>query len=299
MIDVERANIEALIYNRVERDPLAKEGLETLLGTANKGISRRGLLRHHREGAVKGKELELREGIDRLLSLYSLLEIGAYVGSVPTPLPPEVVGPALDVLTPEVTRRYYEEHYPLKLVSRFAARLRGKNADAVSDRHAEQARAVYHSLLDVDRSIVDDEDVQTFLWMLDDMQWGDIGLSTLLECSRDPKRYGDVLAGHEVQDYLAKAARGFLDFLEFAEKLDTLLRRAAEFENLAEQCWLHYEYWLRLLGAWRDWVNAMIDSLGQWRLGDDAADRSPPDVAPLKAVMARLWTGPEAYRRQD
>ena len=294
----ESATLDVLVFERLTNDPLAEEALATLLREKNKQMDLNVLLRDHAQKKIDDpKELELREGVDRVLALYSLIEIGLYARAIPSKLPQKLASPALDVLTPEPLARYYEKHYPLQLVTRFRNRLRSKDAAFVSDADQSQASRLYATFLDIDRNIADDEDVQTLQWMLDDMWWKGVGFPDLVEVCRQPRGFALALAGEKgVPKPVVQAARGLLEYLDFITRFDELLARAAPVGNLTEYLWLYYAYWFKQIGdKFSERLTSVFTTVGGWPMPGGRT----PDMSLLAAAVGRLTSGPQAYWRRE
>lgn len=294
MITPELASLRTLVHERLDGDELARGALAKLLDPGAHSVDLGWSLRHHRDGAVRDRvELDFREGVDRLLALYALLEIGCYARALPEPMPPDVSAQALDVLTPSAVRLYYEEHYPVVLVRRFRSRISSGNAQQwVDERSAARARELYPVFLEIDRQVADDDDAQTFLWMLDDMRWHGVGLPDLIKTCRNPARFGEALAGADgAHPRVASGARGLVEYLAFAVRFDDLLRSSASVGALTEHFWLYYAYWLSHIGRrLKKHLDEILRVVGEWPL-----ESRTGDTAELRAVIQRLITGPRAY----
>lgn len=295
MNDIALANLETLVWERLDQDALAKVALQRVVETdPARGVSLAALLRHHGERPVRTRrELDLREGLDRVLALYALLEIGSFARTVPDPLPGDVRSPALHVITNKSVITFYEDHYPIELVTRFRERLLDEQNRTVSDADAEAALMLYRSFLDIDRQVARDPDVQTFQWMLDDMWWDGVGLPDLRRVCRSPARFGAALAGDtRIPLRVRMGTRGLLEYFEFAVRFDDLLRRASAVAGLCECFWLYYSYWFRHLGRkFRQRVDQILSTFEKWSFENGQS----PDVAELREVMQRLLAGPVAY----
>jgi hypothetical protein len=239
-------------------------------------------LRNHFEREVTlSKEIELREGVDRLLSFYSILEIAIVGGLISPTLPEHISREAESHLGNRHVRRYYERHYPLLLPQ--LLHLRGRaHGIAPIDGHDRRAFAAFSSFLDTSDGLCE-PDARRFLGMLDDFWWKRIGLPDLVSVLRSPERTARHLGG-EGAAVLVSATVGFGSFLQFATRLDRLLQRTRTWSPLlASAFWHHHAYWFVQLKSRLSWsFEEILKAIRAW------PDSKPGDVQPFDEVIRRL-----------
>src|SRR5438477_4440732 len=121
------------------------------------------LLRSHLLRPISEKEVSQRDAIDELLAFYSLLEIASMCQGIPRELRPHLAARAIHHLSLPPMRRYYSKLYPLLLPQCFLQRMVGSPIMAERD----CARDYFRQFLEISNMLSDD-DVEMFLWFLDD-----------------------------------------------------------------------------------------------------------------------------------
>jgi hypothetical protein len=277
----ESSNLYQLYGRFVRRDPFVEKA--TLLFTnAPRGareINIEWLLRHHRMKAIELPwELDVREGVDRLLAFYSRVELAVMCGVV-TELDSEPLISAREFLGNWHVRRFYESHYPLLLPEAFRLRLVGnQRPDTVATTNGWRT---FSQLLDINSTIEDDVDTSIFLKLLDDFWWGSFGFEEFADSLAEPARVGRAFMD-EGTTLCDRAIRGARIFMMFCTRLDRLLARTED-EVLRSAMWHYHSYWF-LLAAEKvgKRLDLMLRRFRDW--GTDTA----VETSDFEAVMARL-----------
>lgn len=221
------------------------------------------LLRDHREEPISGEEIAWRDGFDALLTLYSFIELGVWTGDLPGELPFTLARDAHQVLAHAAVRAYYEEHYPLALPGLLRRRLEGA---PVVDAGSLHAPGRFGSFLEMSRVLDRDDDLEVFLWLLDDGSYGDVSLADVLALLRTPRSFLNAIGTRPTKrSVVASAAVGFSKLLRFCADFDALLRRTATQPLLRAGFWYAHAYWFgRLSLQMRDDLHRGIDALA-WK----------------------------------
>jgi hypothetical protein len=224
------------------------------------------LLRDHRGRHItSAREIRQRDSFDYLLAFYSILEIASLIGFVPDPIPQAAAKQFLrDLKTPAV-RRYYEKHYVLLLPRLTRLRLEGKSS--LAEAHSNvQTYGLFQSFLSFESQARDDEDVEMFLWFLDDGYSDGYGLVDALKCLRNRNRFVKrMLRPRGKQDDLDKGLRGFGKVIAYCVDFDELLQRCQGWPLFQSALWHYYAYWFDLLNeSVGSSLHAAISNINSW-----------------------------------
>jgi hypothetical protein len=245
------------------------------------------LLRDHEVEQVEDwKELQFRDDVDTLLHGYAILEIGFLVG---LPVPSEERGlrrrMALE-LGAVALRRYYERYYPLRLPEALRLRLDGELALRVeATEGGPDPEAIFRSFVTAVRNRRDDDDIEMFLWFLDDGFEAEEGLPDLRALVASPHALAASLAKPPVlKSPVDHAAAGLLRYVEYCGRLLGLLERAAAYPLLQSALWHLESYWFSHRAASErvpDLVTRAIGSLA-------GAEDGPAEVEERHAILRTL-----------
>lgn len=249
------------------------------------------LLRNHVDdgkGITDELEVTQRDEFDDLLHYFAVLEIACLLGVVPRNLPQEIVSRARAVLKNRAVRRYYRTHYKLLLPELFRRRVSGSGL-RITRPKAAVTSASLAAFLDIAALVEQNEDVETFLWMLDDGWYGDVGLADLVDHLRDARKLGRSLVTKRPTP-LDRAVRGFGRYITFCCTLDALLQRVERWPELQSAFWHYHAYWFEFLrtktgSALDQMVAALSTSSGEEGSGALA------HVAQVRGVIFRLTDG--------
>lgn len=262
------------------------------------------LLRHHREGTVTGADVDRRDAFDQVLGYYAFMEVAAVASYIPVHLPESYRAAALAFLTNKHVKKYYEDHYPLLLPMLHRERLRGswKGSD-----DEKTSAPCFTSFTELNRIIEEDEDVETFLWFLEDGSIDDYSLEDLLEIVADPARFAEAVGGEADSkgndaamwaairseagvtdpDALLRrfketpreaspaesALRGLRTFLFFARDFDLLLRATEDAPLLQSAMWHYHAYWFdELSDDLGSYLSQVVDRFAAWDVEGEAPE---------------------------
>jgi tetratricopeptide (TPR) repeat protein len=257
------------------------------------------LLGSHKEPVAKEGEIHLRNALDELLGFYSLVEIACLIRFVPHPLPEEFGQKALAFLGDRDIRHYYEEDYPLLLTRLLRQRLTGEQDMHYPARPA--TAALFMELLDTNRLLEGDQEVETFLWLLDVRQpgIGQYSFRSVIEVLAEPREFMARFARESSeQDALDRSLHGLRKLLVFCTEFDALLQRARDYPVLQSAFWHYHSYWFQTIGQeLRRGLEVALDQIHGW--GTAVEERTVAEVGSLESVGAviRQLTSPQ-YREE-
>ena len=259
------------------------------------------LLRDHRDEPIEAMaEVRRRDEFDDLLTYYALLELASATRFAPSTLPDEVREEALQVLRHPAVASYYQDYYPLLLVDLFRERLEGN--PVLPSNFPESANALFPALLDISAPLTSGEDLDVFLWFLDDGIWGGYALSDLVELVGDPDRYVEHLNRLAVDgssNALDRSLIGLQEFLGFSLAFDALLQRCGDSPLLQSAFWHFHGYWFDQIGTKvREGLDSILDQFAAWTAAETASDTGESEreeavtsILEVKSAIERLTDG--------
>jgi hypothetical protein len=207
------------------------------------------LLRDHTARPIKSRrEIRQRDSFDFLIAFYGILEIASLIRYVPVPLPSAFNTAFLRDLSNSSVKRYYEKYYPLLLPQLCRLRLEGKLSigEASPD---YRVHALFQSFLSIESRQRIDDDVDLFLWFLDDGWSNGYSLSDVVECLLNRSDFlKRILKSPQKQDDLDSAVCGFGKLLSFCNDFDGFLKRCSTWPIFQSALWHYYAYWFDLVG---------------------------------------------------
>ncbi|NOT30713.1 MAG: hypothetical protein HOP15_09735, partial [Planctomycetes bacterium] len=192
-------------------------------------------------------------------------------------------------------REYYESSYVLALPVALLRRLEGKPFAAAGS--LEDAGS-FPDFLDITHPIENDDDLESFLWLLDggarydEDEEGWVDIDSARDVFADQERFLEVV-GSRSRAPLASSVRGFGKFVEFCRSLDRMLRRRELPLLLRAYYWHYHEYWFgQLAHHLKREVRIGIDAFAAWK-GQEAWTRRryEADRRQTMAAIARLTSG--------
>jgi hypothetical protein len=181
--------------------------------------------------------------VSELLAFFGVVEIACLTGYISRLSLPEIfVESVLSIMSgPEVVRRRGDDMsavLPLML----RERLEGYGVGKIED--APRGSSLFPRFLDVAAELHDNDDVRTFLWLLDGGLWDGYDYNDVVSVLRRPaevmERLSSVPEEASNSYRLGLAVRGFRDFVAFSADLDELLQDAAEYPLLQAAFWCQY-----------------------------------------------------------
>ena len=199
------------------------------------------LLRHHRDKPVLYFfELHYRKDIDELLSYYSVIEIAILCGYIPRNLTNSLNKELKIILGNEYVETYYKKHYPLLLIRALEDNIKG---NLKFERKPTSDNEIYlfeRFLFLIDD--LEDDDINTFLWFLEDGSKKGYGIDDINEIFRNPDRLNYKLTTNKPH-ILNQAIWGFVKYIHFLEQYYDLLIDSREEKLLQSAFWHFQSYW--------------------------------------------------------
>lgn len=204
------------------------------------------LLRNHEAEEVTAEETYIRDDIDQLINAYMVLMVSMLAGRVSADLPTEIVAEISEVLGNPVVQRYYMERYPLTLPQVLYATV----TDARMKQRVMSVAAriedpsIYDDFMSIDREVESDEDIDSFLGLMDDYTLEGKTFRDLLKLLADPVRLTKKLSKEsKEEDILCMAANGLLKYIGIIEEYRELLEVKTKNPFLASAFWHKQGYW--------------------------------------------------------
>jgi hypothetical protein len=275
---MQEANLGRLTKRYFDQTP-AREGAVIVdkFGDATLNVT----LASHWLRSPNQENVRRRDAIDYLLAYYSILEVAAIAGCI-EPQPPQLfTDPARRRLERPAMARYYSRYYPLLLPQLFVRRLNASPLLIQHDAFPEFVRFLHVS------ELRRGDDIDMFLWFLDDGVEDEYGLTDVLGVFAEPAQLAKVLTrSQDRRNARDQAVRGLLLFLKFCREFDALLQSCTAQPLLQSAFWHFHGYWFQQLGVQLTGViGAVIESYrDQVGTEDDVPAEAPPEKQQLIAA---------------
>jgi hypothetical protein len=241
-----------------------------IMGQVRSGASRINLaqlLRHHGERPIDSeREIRQRDSFDFLVAFYGILEIASIIRYVPVLLPSARKREFLEDLSNSSVKKYYERNYPLLLPGLYRLRLEGKLSisEASSD---NRVHSLFQSFLSLESRQRNDDDVDMFLWFLDDGLSDGYSLQDVVGCLQNRSAFlKRILKSPKRQDDCDSAVCGFGKLLSFCNDFDIFLQRCSGWPMFQSALWHYYAYWFDLVGeSIGPRLREIIDNFYSWK----------------------------------
>ncbi|RDZ28893.1 hypothetical protein [Lysobacter silvisoli] len=237
------------------------------------------LLGSHLLHDYEGEEVAFRDEVDGVVSTLGLVELGVAFGAVAVP------GPEVrEFLERPRVHRYTFDLYPQLLAGQLLQRLRGNPALPEAGLGAPEDFHRVHQL----NARKQQEDLNLYLSLLDDIAVDDFGLSDFLERLNDPKQIERALSGRK--STFATALFGLFAFLKWSSDIHALLERTGN-DVARSVIWHQFGYWFVLSGGQRygalaACLDSARDALGQ--LAQSGGEIDAPEIDRYLAVLREL-----------
>ena len=248
-MDARTLNFEGMVRDHWRENVLAQQAARILDERSDDRAFLTRVLRDYRLKPIRDRdEVRMRDGLDELLDFYGLVELASVARYVPDELPGEFKAAAIKRLSIPEVRHYYEELYPLALVTQLRQRLAEKTCvELVGNR---QPSYEFMRFLDLTEALAWDEDAQLFLRLLDDYVIGDISWVSVRHVLERP----DEILRHMSVDpanwtTLQRAVQGFRQFMVFCSEFHDLLVTLQLMPPFQRGAWQHQAYWFKHLEA--------------------------------------------------
>lgn len=196
------------------------------------------MLRDHRKnGVYELNEIEYRDAVDSLLQYYALLVVGIVLRVLPKKLPKPIEHEILTILNDSSVKKYYEEYYPLLLPS-FLLTCVQYNC---FPRSLVNTSDHFNDLLLLNALL--DDDVEVFLWFLDNGTIDGYGMAELQKVLNRKNKVEEIIERRkDKEDYIEVAFWGFLKFTVYMERYAKLLKSCRN-EFIRSILWHYQGYW--------------------------------------------------------
>ena len=212
-----------------------KRNIDKLKGKQHK-LSQ--LLRSHGDEPIYGDEINLRDDIDYFLEYFSIVSLAHIIGYLTLKDLEEEKTEILYYLGLKPVKTYYYEHYPLEL-PQILFEVLTEGRPFKKSRPSETSDNLFFQFHALNQTI-DNDEVNQFLWFLDNGYTNDYNVRNLKDLLNDTKkcfkkRTEDSALGHAIS--------GFFMYLNFLELLDQFLKKKENRSHRATY-WTYHSYWL-------------------------------------------------------
>jgi hypothetical protein len=265
-MDSRAINLE-VITKQFRRKGQAAKGFKTIntLIKDNEVVSLRILLRDHKENPIDSVlEVEERDNIDFLIDYFSILEIGLIANYLPNPLPLKTKKEIEYLLSNEFLNKYFTKHYPLILPQLLLKQILKDNGEKYFYRSSlKNATALYDRFLMLIQIVKSDDDIDQFLWFLDDGWTNGYSISDFWNVLSD-RNIIKYKLGSSNRHPLNSALWGFIKYIQFLSDFAKLLKDSKEDSLLQSAFWHHQSYWFdHMKEKIDDIINVGINNIRQ------------------------------------
>lgn len=244
-MDIEEINLE-IVTKQYRKKGAAAKGYATLktLIKNNEIVSLRILLRNHLDNPIDSNlEIEERNNIDFLIDYFSILEIGLIANYFPNPLPIKTEKEIDFILSNQFVNRYFTEYYPLSLPKILLNQvLKNRNEKYFYHSDLKNSISLFDRFLMLNQIVKNDEDIDQFLWFLDDGWSSGFSISDFWNVLSD-RNIIKYKLGSSNKHPLNSALWGFIKYVQFLSDFADLLRDSKEDPILQSAFWHHQSYW--------------------------------------------------------
>ncbi len=230
----------------------ADRGYKSFLTISKDSDRLASLLRNHKtQPIVTHEEIRFRDDMDFLLSYYSIISCSLLAGYISSPLPDKTIMEAKEVLLNPVVKLFYEEYYPLYLPQVLCKYLDAPQQLGIAElvNPSRKNDQIFESLLLLFRSRIEDEDIDGFLFLLDDGGFYDsnlripLDLQFVLEIVGSPRLLVEFKVGSQTYPRLDSLVFGFSKFVSYLSGYAALLRRMSNATLFRAAAWQLESYW--------------------------------------------------------
>jgi hypothetical protein len=205
------------------------------------------LLRHHGSARITSKfEIEMRSAVDDLLNCYSIMEIASEVAFIPSEVAYDFARNAKIILSNLQVRRFYVDHYPLKLPRLYLARLQRRFSNGEPNLDTTN---LFLELLALDQQFMRDLSNGTLLKLLDDFIIEGDSFERVITLLGSPQEFLErIFRPPDQREHLDRVLQELSLFFQFCFNLHSLLIRCTEHRMLQSSIWNYYSYWFGIIG---------------------------------------------------
>lgn len=253
--------------------PAVRRGMNLLDGGINsKDVDLNKLLRSHYEYDIKPEETYLRDDIDEVLHYYGVLELASLIGYVRLDNSAKEHQRIVTHLKYPPLYKYYARSYPIYLPQGLLVRLEGKdNFDSIMPARGFPQLVEF---LSVSEQVNQDDEVNKFLWMLDDGIDNDgLNLDDFKSLLNNEDKLIKGLTKQRRRNSLDMALRGYSKFLSFSLLLYQFLRSADDYPLFQSACYHYHRYWYIRFDKKLGELSQIIDIVAS-RIGHNESGKS-------------------------
>lgn len=248
-MDIKEINLE-IIANQYRNKGAALKGFKNLnsLIKYNEIVSLQILLRNHVDNPIiSSLEIEERNNIDFLIDYFSILEIGLIANYLPNPLPFKIEKEIDLILNNRFVNKYFREYYPLTLPQVLLKQVsQNRNEKYFHSNDSKKFTALFDRFLMLNQFVKNDEDIDQFLWFLDDGWTAGFSIHDFWNVLID-KNIIKYKLDRTNKHPLNSALWGFIKYIQFLSDFANLLRDSQENPVLQSAFWHYQSYWFEHL----------------------------------------------------
>jgi len=222
------------------------------------------LLRDHNKKPIETtKEVSFRDDIDFLIGYYSILMTGILCNYIKPEFSENLLLESRSLLDNKWVKKYYQKYYPLELPDMFRKIFLDSNGFKNNqERDLERNKAtdvLFERFLMAYRSRIEDNDIDTFLFILDDGYYYDdefdmgVDIDKLWKTLGSSKKLKELQKEQNSSSILYSAIWGFAKFVTYLEEYAIILHELNN-DTLSQSAIWHLEAY---------WFKQMKDKLGK------------------------------------
>ena len=244
-MEIKEINLE-VIEKQYRETGAAAKGFNTLekLIEDDDRVSLKILLRNHINSPIKTTlEVYERDQIDFLIDYYSVLEIGLIANYFPNPLSAKIEKEIKFILDNEFVNQYFTEYYPLILPEILLKQVSEKiHEEYFHHQSLENTTALFDRFLMLNQIKKNDEDINQFLWFLDDGWTGGYSITDFWNVLKDRNLIKDKLGIANKNPFIS-SLWGFIKYTQFVGDFADLLKDSIQDPLLQSAFWHYQSYW--------------------------------------------------------
>lgn len=218
------------------------------------------LLRYHSEGTITNKETWLRDNVDYFLEYFSILGLAHVTGFLSLSELQESKDEILHYLNIRPVKKYFYENYPL-ILPQVVLEAIENNVSFLAGSYSSIQRQRYFFQFHALNQSIDNEDVNQFLWFLDNGISNGYDIDDLKNILKDTQLCFDT---RKKKNPLGQSIRGFFMYLDFIQQFDLFLSRQ---KNPLDRSayWMYHAYWLKRINKQlRSAINKFFNGLEEY-----------------------------------
>ncbi|MFN3753693.1 hypothetical protein [Flavobacterium sp.] len=236
--DKQRLNLEALINIYLKRGRAFKgyKNLNNAINKNNRKLLKR-MLRNHRIDPINLQEEEdFRDEVDFFINFFSILGLGILTEYIPKNLNPKLSSLINKFLGNEYLHKYYAEYYPLHLpILLYQSNLKKIDLDTFDETNLLEELLLLES--------TQDDDMENFLWLLDEGSFGDININQFEKLIKSKKSIYQIISNpKKKKNNLISCFYGFLKFTSYLVDFEELYKKCNN-PLLKSALWSYKGYW--------------------------------------------------------